>query len=94
MTLADVVLVSALLVPYQTVLDASFRKEVAPNMSRYVHILLTSPTFERVFGKIHLAKKALSPKFNFDKLKEKSAAKPQPKEEKKKTQEAKSESTP
>ena len=35
MTLADVALVANLIVPLQTVLDASFRKDSIPNLSRY-----------------------------------------------------------
>ena len=71
MTLADVALVSSLVVPLQTVLDAGYRKDTIPNLSRYAQIILDTPTFLQVFGRIHLSKKQLNPKFDFSKLEKK-----------------------
>ena len=57
LTLADVVLIVALVVPLQTVLDQGFRKDTIPNLSRYSQLILESSSFVSVFGKPHLAKK-------------------------------------
>jgi hypothetical protein len=57
LTLADVVLIVALIVPLQTVLDQGYRKDTIPNLSRYSQIILESSSFVAVFGKPHLAKK-------------------------------------
>ncbi|CDW83612.1 elongation factor 1- [Stylonychia lemnae] len=80
MTLADVALVANLIVPLQTVLDATFRKESIPNLSRYCSIILENPTFVSVFGRVHFSKKPINPKFDFSKQQEK---KPQPQKQEK-----------
>eukprot|EP00347_Sterkiella_histriomuscorum_P012730 403367437 len=80
MTLADVALVSSLVVPLQTVLDAGYRKDTIPNLSRYAQIILDTPTFLQVFGRIHLSKKQLNPKFDFSKLEKKPQQEKQPKQ--------------
>lgn len=67
MTLADVALVTHLIVPLQTVLDQSFRKESIPNLTRYCQIILEGPSFVAIFGKVHFSKKPINPKFDFSK---------------------------
>jgi glutathione S-transferase len=59
LTLADVTLVVTLLTPLQTVLDAQFRKDSLPNLTRFCTIILESKAFVQTFGNIHFAKKAL-----------------------------------
>ena len=45
LTLADVTLVVNLITPLQTVLDAGFRKDSIPNLSRYCQLILDSRAF-------------------------------------------------
>jgi elongation factor 1-gamma len=59
LTLADVTLVVNLLTPLQTVLDAQFRKDNLPNLSRFCSLILESRAFVGTFGRVHFAKKAL-----------------------------------
>ena len=45
MTLADVVLVGHLIIPLQLYLDAVYRKDSIPNITRYCSIILENRSF-------------------------------------------------
>jgi glutathione S-transferase len=59
LTLADVTLLVSLLIPLQTVLDAAFRKDSIPNITRYCSLILEGKNFVQTFGNVHFAKKVL-----------------------------------
>lgn len=63
LTLADVVLVCDLIQPMQVLLDAAFRKDSIPNLTRYCANILNSKAFLNTFGRIHFCKKAINPIF-------------------------------
>lgn len=60
MSLADVVIATALVVPLQTVLDAGFRKAMK-NASEWLARVYALPQFQKVMGSIQMCGKALKP---------------------------------
>jgi hypothetical protein len=61
MTLADVVLVSHLVKPFEMFIDATYRKASIPNLTRYISIILSHPLFKEVFGNVEFVKKFVEP---------------------------------
>ena len=59
LSVADVVLATAFIAPFQTVLDAAFRKE-SPNFSNWFIKLMAEPAFIKRVGIIKPCEKALS----------------------------------
>jgi elongation factor 1-gamma len=79
LTVADLVSAVSLLLPFQTVLDAGFRKSVAPNVAAWLDRVLTTPEVVRRMGHVKLCQKALKPVAPAKKEEAKPAAKPQAK---------------
>lgn len=59
LTVADLVLTFGLLIPFQTSLDAGFRKSVAPNVAALVERVLALPEVVARLGNVRLCAKAL-----------------------------------
>jgi len=78
-TVADVVVASHLLIPFQTALDAGFRKAM-PNVGAWIERLIKNPSFVKRHGNIKLCQKVIKPNFPV-KEQPKAAAKPAAKKE-------------
>ncbi len=61
LTLADVTLVVNLIVPLQTVLDQTFRKDTIPNLTRYAQLILEGRVFAEIVGQVTFCKKMIQP---------------------------------
>lgn len=59
LTVADIVVAFALIVPFQAVLDGGFRKSVAPNVTAWIERFLAVPEVVRRVGFVKLCAKAL-----------------------------------
>lgn len=77
LTVADIVTVVSLLLPFQTALDGGFRKSVAPNVAAWLERVLSVPEVVRRLGHVKLAQKVLKPVAPPKKEEVKAAAKPQ-----------------
>jgi len=71
MTIADVFIAINLILPFQLILDQDFRKNGAPNLSRFMKIVLEMPAFVNTVGKVTFCKKGMLPLFNLNKPEEK-----------------------
>lgn len=59
LTLADVTLVANLVLPLQSYLDAIYRKDTIPNLTRFCTVILESSSFKETFGDVAFCKKSL-----------------------------------
>lgn len=76
LTVADIVVAFALIVPFQAVLDGGFRKSVAPNVTAWLERFLALPEVVRRTGHVKLCAKALKAVAPPKKEEKKEAAKP------------------
>ena len=59
-SIADICVVVSLILPFQTVLDAGFRKAMG-NVSAWFERVMGLPSFVKVFGRVRMCDKALKP---------------------------------
>ena len=91
-TVADIHAACVLLLPFQLILDAGFRKAV-PELSRWFEQTVALPEFQKRWGKVKLAKKPFKANFPKEEPK-KQAKKEEPKKKEEKTEEPKKEVNP
>ena len=74
-TVADVVVALAAIIPFQVVLDAGVRKSVLPNVTAWIEKFIALPEVVNRIGHVKLAAKALKPVAPLAKKEEKKEAK-------------------